>query len=213
MSTILVPPFISWLCEVLLADFKGDRTQTMWEGYLQYRICQHVLDKGFTLEFGVTGGDGTNGCGVRRARLGAAETRVSDISGLDKDSVNLVVRSPATGAPQLRLQTASYSQTGRKAGRSTFGTFRKGLKYVSDGLPRTTAFVFVADFESYQSLMGVRRGERGPDIKDNVFELPSLLASTKPQQSNVEDCQGVFYRFPTIDLIERVIGAIWRPLT
>lgn len=212
-ATITVPPFNSWLCETLLGDFQGDRTQTMWDGYLHYRICQHVLDRGFSLDFGVTGGDGTNGCRVRRARSGSLETTISEISGVEKDSVNLVVRSPSAGAPTLRLQAASYSQTGRKAGRATFGTFREGLDYLTERSPRSAAFVFVADLESYQSLRGIRRGDRGPEIKANVFPLPrpDVLSSTSAHSANVEDCQGIFYRIPTADEIERVLGVLWQP--
>lgn len=212
-TEITVPSFYSRLCEALLADFRGDRTQTMWDGYLHYRICQHVLDMGLALEFGVTGGDGTNGCSVSRAKQGPTQTTIRDIGGVDKDSVNLVVRSPNPGAPTMRLQAASYSQTGRKAGRSTFKTFQGGLDYIGGRPPRQAAFVFVADLESYQSLRGVRRGAQGPDITNNVFALPKpdLLGPTSPHPASIEDCNGIFYRFPTDDKIERVIGAIWKP--
>lgn len=209
MSTQIQPlPFLSWLSPILIGDFKGDQTQTMWEGYLRYRICQYALDQGYFLEFGVTGGAGTNGCRLQR---NAGTTIVSDITFPKRDSANLVVRSPNAGFPALRLQIATYPQTGSKAGRGTFDSFKVGLNYSKNEPPREAAFVFIADFESYKSLSGERRGERGPPITKNVFALPNLKHTISPQYFAIENCHGALYLFSTTVGIRRVLGTIWRP--
>lgn len=212
-SLLVAPPsdvigkFVSWFCDILAVDFTGDRLQLMWEGYAWYRMSIRLLDAGCRLEFGETGGNNTNGVLLRRHPADQHRTERHDVTGLTKDSADLVVSSVGVTSVGWRLQVKTFPQTGRKRGRAAVEAFGKDLKYVDNRTPGRVAFVFLADIESYDGLRGIRRAAQGPPIQTS-HPLPEVTTQTLDGQ--VDGRSATFRRIRSAEGFDRVIGGIWR---
>lgn len=199
--------FVACLCDILAVNYAGDRIQSFWEGHLWYRMSSHLLDAGCSLEFGETGGNNTKGVRIRRHSTDPCRTECQDVTGVRKDSADIVVSSVGVTSVGWRFQLKTFPQTGRKRGRAAAANFGKDLTYVDSTSPGTAAFVFLADIESYDGLRGIRRAAQGPKIGTH-YPLPEVTASRL--DAPVGKRSATFRRIQTTDGFDRIIGGIWR---
>ena len=143
-----------FLCE----NFCNDPVETLWDGHLQYTVARWVLERAYSVAVGEPGGSGDRVALISNGKNGFRTRRGNN--GAMTDSGDFVVVVP----PSLvfRMELKSYPSVGRKRGRAGM---EKGLKKDLDKVRKGTVwFVFVADAESYQSMLGEREGGRGPQI-------------------------------------------------
>lgn len=185
---------------------------------MSYWLCQTLLDRGYALEFPEPGGNNKQGCRLERIlshessrpQSSVRRTQRTESKFMVKDAADMIVRAHERVEIHWRLQLKTFPQTGSKRGATTLNGFAKDLNYVKQEPPQTSAFIFVADEESYASIRGQRRGPRGPKATRKVYDLPDMPSAGIIKDDDVEGCSGRFRSFHSSEGIIRTAGVIWR---
>lgn len=185
------------LCAYLASEFaEGDPLQLMWEGHMQYVAARWLLTRGWTLTFGEAGGNNTRAVKVSASH---GDYIVKDCHEFRRGSVDLRISGDGLS---FTFELKSFPAIGSKSGRAGMEKgLRKDWAAVQHGL--VSAFIFVADTSSYESIRGERKGTRGPKVTWYI-DLPPL--DKLPELKDLPDKSAVLFRFN-----DRVVGGFCEP--
>lgn len=197
----MISQTILHICKHLAEQLSGGPTETMWEGHLQHHVAVTLLQAGWSLVVGESGGKNDR---VAEIRHDGTRHSVQRRTGVVSASVDLVATK--MDAP-LNLQLKSYPSVGRKSGRAGVEKgLKKDLKSVVDGL---CAFIFVADDQSYRALRGERAGARGPKIRW-YLDLPPL--EKMPLLKDIQaPTPGPLLGSFRAECCDRIVCGMWQP--
>lgn len=192
------------LARHLSDSFTGNPLEVLWEGHLQFRVADWLLDAGWTLISPEPGGDNLTASAIARVDgvNALTATRVERRSSVDIIAIR--------GDETLALELKTYPSFGPKKGRSGMEQgLAKDLQTVRIG---GAAFLFVADVSSYRSMRGERAGNRGPKMRWHL-ELPDIAGvDVYGQAPDPEAGQRILWRVETRDDQEdRIVCLMFAP--